>query len=136
MEDKMFEMSVGDRLSLGSTLPRQGNFISLMIAEDLRKELKLSEAEMKEVRMVVGPGEFITAKGEKRIVPEGGLQWDVTLEKKKNISLGPKAFDLVYKTLDDLDKGNKLTPDFFALFKAVVLPVKEAEEKEKSKMKK
>lgn len=136
MEDKMIEMSVGDRLSLGSVLPRQGNFISLMVAEDLRKELRLSEAEMEEVRMVVGPGEFIGAKGEKINVPDGDLRWDVALEKKKKITLGPKAFDLVYKTLNDLDAHSQLTPDFFALYKVVVLPVREAEELEKSKLNK
>jgi len=133
MENRVFELSFMERLSLGMFLPQQGNFISLMIVRDLQKELALTEEEMASVKMVIGPGKSINAKGKEINIPEGAMEWDIRLEKKKKITLGPKAFDLVFKALDKAEAMEKLTINDFSLYALIVKPIKEAEEAEKAK---
>ena len=119
MDFQVFNLTLAERFALLDLLPQQGNFAALGLIEGLKKELAPSETDFKECEIE----EF-----------EGGrIKWNVTKDKGKDFEIGPKLFELIYKALDDAEKGNQLKVQHYTLFGKIALPKREAEEAEKAK---
>lgn len=99
------QLSVKERLILANNLPAQGDFITLTLADGLKKKLVFTEEE-------------ITACGLKSI--EGGrLTWNLTIP-DYDIPLGPKTVEMVKTHLKKLEGDAKLTADMLTLYEKFV----------------
>lgn len=78
------ELSVPDRMGLLTILPAQGDITTLRIVRELREALSFSEAEHKELGLVV----------------EGdSVRWDGLNHIDKDIEIGPKATAIITEAL-------------------------------------
>ena len=87
-------LSVLDRVVLLTILPKEGNFATLRILQDLRMALSFTEEEVKKFKVVVD-------------VESGTTNWEQGHEEVE-IPMGEKATDIVVETFKGLDKKNLL----------------------------
>jgi hypothetical protein len=92
-------LSIVDRIVLLNILPKEGNHITLRIVSDLRSRLSFSEEEL-------AKAEFI--------VSESGTKWKHDIESE--IEIGPKAFSLIFNSLESLNRQGKLTLEHLPLY--------------------
>ena len=130
---KTFKFTIGERLTLLSLLPDQGNYLTLGLIRNFRDKLVFTEDDIKKFGIVEGPGEYEDSKGIITHVPEGKMVWDFDLDKGVDFEIGPKLFEVIYKILDDAEKKNLLKVSHISIFEKIVLPKREAEEAEKAK---
>jgi len=106
--DGPFEtMGLLERIELLNLLPREGNAITLKVLRDLNDELGLTEAELKKAKVVTdGPR----------------LQWDVkaALTMDKDITVGPKALEIIKDALNTLETKGKLGLSHLGLYERFV----------------
>jgi hypothetical protein len=102
------ELSILQRIILQSVLPPEGDYVTIKIIRDLKAELGFSEEEIKKFN--------ITQEGTK-------IFWDMKSaegkEGLKKINIGPKALDIIVKSLKDLNaqkKINEQNADLYELF--------------------
>ena len=101
------QLTVKERLILANNLPTQGDFITLTLAEGLKKKLVFTEEE-------------ITAAGLKTV--EGSrLTWNPATP-DYDIPLGPKTVEMVKAHLKKLEEHNPpmLTTDMLTLYEKFV----------------
>jgi len=122
MEYRVFNLKMEERFGLLDLLPQQGNFATLGLIEGLRKELVPSEEDFKEMGIEEN---------------EGKIKWVREKDKGKNVEIGPKLFDIIFKLLDDNEKGGRLKSQHYTLFEKIAIPHREEEaaELEKGKSK-
>ncbi len=99
------QFTVKERLILVNNLPQQGDFITMTLADGLKKKLIFTEEE-------------ITAVGLKAI--EGGrATWNLDAP-EMDISIGPKTVEMVKAHLKKLEAEAKLTADMLTLYERFV----------------
>ena len=87
------KLSYTDRIELLLLLPTKGSFMALRAAEDLRKDLALTQDEMKLVEMEQD-GEM--------------LKWDLSKEAEKEHDFTEFELEVVRKSLKGLDESEEL----------------------------
>ena len=107
------ELSVGERLSLLTVLPKEGNIATLRIVRDLQHSLSLSEEEHTEGKVAVADN------------PNGpGLVFSMDPAFKathlKRVELGDVAKKLIADELQALSHTKKLTMDCLPLYERFV----------------
>ena len=110
------QLSVKERLILGSNLPQQGDFITMTLAEGLKKKLVFTEEEITaselkpitEVKLVEG-----------KPVEINKLAWNLATP-DYDIPLGPKTVEMVKAHLKKLEGDAKLTADMLTLYEKFV----------------
>jgi hypothetical protein len=118
MDFQVFNLNLAERFGLLDLLPSEGNFLTLGLIVDFKKELVPGEEE-------------IEAFG---IVEEAGrVTWDVTKDIGKDFKVGPKLFEVIYRALDQAERGSQLKSQHYTLFQKIALPKREAEEAEQKK---
>ena len=109
------EFSVPERVSLISTLPREGGIETLRILRDLQTALGFSEEELEKLNLRQEDG---------RVLWDGKGAEEVGL---KEIQVGRAAKRLISKTLEKMDKEEKLPLSFIDLYERFVKEDKEEE---------
>ena len=99
------KLNLLERLMIQSILPKEANFVTLKIMNNLRQSVAPSEEEYKE---------FEIKQINDRII------WNVLGNEPKEIEIGEKASDVIKDALKELDKEKKLTQDLFTLFEKFV----------------
>jgi hypothetical protein len=98
-------LKVLDRVTLLSTLPEQGDYITLKIVRKLRESLAFEEYEIKDLKIQQANGQ---------------ITWDAAADDGKEIEIGEKATDIIVDLLKKLDKEKKLTSKHFGLYETFV----------------
>ncbi len=108
------KLTVGERLILLQILPKEGNFITLRVLQELKSILGLTEKEI----------EKFGEKTDGRV----SLKKDA-LKKVVDISIGETAKGIVVELLKKMDTEKKLHENYFTLYEKFV----EGKEEEKPK---
>ena len=99
------KLNLLERLMIQSILPKEADFVTLKIMNNLRQSVAPSEEEYKE---------FEIRQDEGRVI------WNSKGNEEKEIEVGEKATDVIKGALEKLDKEKKLTQDLFTLFEKFV----------------
>lgn len=101
------ELSLKDRLLVGSLLPQQGDFITLTIADEIREKVKLDDKERKKFELTIDP--------------QGNASWNEEGKKAAfKIEFTDEESGLISKRLEELDKQKALRKDHIFLYKTFV----------------
>lgn len=104
------ELTVKERLTLQTLLPKETNFVTLKLVRKLREDLSFDDEENQKLQFKVN-GERLT--------------WNFNEEVIKNVDIGETLTIMVSKELKKLDEQNKLTEDLLSLYeKFVIQPLK------------
>jgi hypothetical protein len=103
------ELKVLERIILLGILPKEANYVTLKIINDLKAELSFSEIELKDFEIK-----------EK----DGNVSWNPRKEKLKNIEFGEKANEVVCEALKKLDETKKINSENVSLYEKFVLTIK------------
>ena len=96
------KLTMGERFTVLSVLPEQGNFATVKIMRELREALSPTEDEHKTYGIVI--------EGEQ-------IRWDVKMGAiEKEITIGNKAHSIIREALEKLDKDKELEDKHFSLF--------------------
>ena len=95
------KLTVLERLTALSILPKEGNFVTLKILQKLKESLALNEKEIKE---------FEIKQDNVQVV------WNAKGNEEREIEIGEKATDLIVEALKKLDDEKKLTEQHFTLY--------------------
>lgn len=98
------QLTILERLLLLQALPQKGNIITLRIVSDLRRNLSLTEQEIKD--------NHVRQEAEKML-------WDndtATFE----ISIGEKATDVIVESLKRMNETQELTEQYIPLYERFV----------------
>ena len=106
-------ISTFERLQLLQILPAEGSFLTLKIVREMKEALSFTEDDHKVLQVKVG-GEKVEVDGVEMTVPEGQIRWTDALPPKE-IEIGDKAKEVIRKSLEKLDKEEKLTQAHFSL---------------------
>jgi hypothetical protein len=82
-------------------LPAEGTILTLRIVRKLREDLSFSEQELTDLNL----------KQE-----DGRVTWEQKNAVGKDVTLGPKATELIVKALTDLSESGKASAQHLALF--------------------
>ncbi len=93
------ELSIHDRVMILGLLPREGDFVTLKLARDVREKVDFSQAEMKKVNMKSRSQE-----------EGGGLGWNEP-KKKTKIGFSSAEMELMKAKVSELDKTKKITTE-------------------------
>ena len=94
---KIFTMTVKDRILIGEFFPQKGNLITQLQAKDIADKTALSVEERKKINLRGGVG--------------GGLTWDEKTAKDKDISLTDAEVQFLKDQVERLDKAGEFTPE-------------------------
>ena len=106
------QLSVKERLILGNNLPAQGDFITLTLAEGLKKKLVFTEEE-------ITACDLGTPKKPDGTPDLGKLTWNQTTP-DYDIPMGSKTVEMVKVHLKKLEQEAKLTADMLTLYEKFV----------------
>lgn len=98
------KLTLGDRFAILSVLPAEGNFATLKLIRKLREQLSLTEAEIKEYKIVQQGGQITWEKGGK-----------VT-----EMEFGEFAENMIKGQLKKMNEANKLEDRHFAIYEMFV----------------
>lgn len=99
------KLTVMERLSLLGMLPNEGSFHNLKLIRVARENLSFNDKENKALKFKQ-VGEQIT--------------WDQEAAIEKEVKLGEMAVDIIKKSLQKLDKEEKLHEQHFSLYEKFV----------------
>lgn len=100
-------LSVKERLILLNILPSQDSYENILILQELKNELGLSEQDHKDMELVN---------------LDGDMSWNPDKEvPSKEVSIGLVAFGLIKKALIKLDSDGLISMDFTPIYKRFVL---------------
>lgn len=103
-------LTVQERLMLmNAVLPSQGDFVALLLIEDLKKQLVLTTKEITEYEVEDLEG-------------GGGMHWNLEKAKDKEIEICEGAQKIITEALTNLDKAKTLTPNHMSLYRKFMLP--------------
>jgi len=105
------ELTVMERITLMSVLPRQGNFLELTILRTLREKLEFSEEELEKGQIVITP------------LADGRTNWISKAPDKviKDCNISEPAEVIITIQLKNLDKEKTLRPEHISLYEKFVL---------------
>lgn len=103
VESTKKELSIHDRLMILGLLPREGDFVTLKLARDIREKVELSQAEMKKHDVKPRSAE-----------DGGGLQW-IEPKKKTKIDFSSAEMELLKAKVSELDKTKKIRSEILSL---------------------
>ena len=83
-------------------LPGEGNVFSLRIVRDLQRDLGLSEAELKKIKL--------------KNTDNGGVTWDETKDRGKEVAIGDRARKIIKDAFSELNKQKKLKLDHLTVW--------------------
>lgn len=98
-------LSLAERIHLMNMLPEQGNVISIRRVDELKKKLLPSEAEIERWNLKIEGASF---------------QWDPKSDTDAVIEVGQSMWDLVVKTLKDMDSAGTMTTNQVSLYEKFV----------------
>jgi len=101
------ELSVLDRIAIINSLPAQGNFITLSLANDLRLLVSIGTAEIEDINLRFGDGER--------------MEWDASRDVPRDYVISDSMRDLVSSRLRELDRKGELTVDHIGIYRKFVL---------------
>ena len=105
--DRTFRLSLGERLSLGSVLPKEGDIITVRVLLKLREEVFLTSEEIE--------------KYEVKASPEGSVIWNSEGAKfNRQYVWDSVKVGIVKKALEDLNAQHKLRLDLLPLYEYFV----------------
>jgi len=99
------ELTVKERLTLQTLLPKESNFITLKLVRRLREELSFDDEENKKLQFKVD-GDRLT--------------WDFNNEVVKDVVMGDTVTNMVVAELKKKDEQSKLTEDLFSLYEKFI----------------
>lgn len=98
------KLDIKNRLLLIGMLPQQGSLSEMVDIYDLVRDLKLSDEE----------------KGAISYVENGNyVKWDFDKDPNKDININSSQMNIIKKTIDRLDKENKITLEIIPLIKII-----------------
>jgi ABC-type uncharacterized transport system ATPase subunit len=100
--ESIFKLKLQERFMISSCLPEKGNFVTLKIVEDLRKELSPSEEEIKNKEIINDDN-------------TGSIRWNNTKDLVKEIKIEETAQNLIIDSLKKLNEINELTLNHLSL---------------------
>lgn len=107
-------LTVKERATLFSILPREGNFKTLKTVRKLRESLALTEDENK--------------KWGVKFEPDGRMTWNTInpetkepIPQEADIEIGEVANEVIIEMLKKLDESKTLQEDMFSLYEKFVL---------------
>jgi hypothetical protein len=98
-------LSVLDRVIVLTILPKEGNFATLKILQDMRMALAFTEKELKKFNLQSND-------------ETGQTTWEG--DEEVDIPMGEKATDIVAQAFKDLDKGKKLQVDMMTTYEKFI----------------
>ncbi len=101
------KLTVLERINLLGILPRESNYVTFRILNDLKKELSFSEKEIKDFKIIQKYKEDGTG---------AQVFWDSKKEKEKEIVIGPQALIIINTALQKVDKDGKVNDENITLF--------------------
>lgn len=98
------KLDIKNRLLLIGMLPQQGSLSEMVDIYDLVRDLKLSDEE----------------KGAISYIENGNyVKWDFDKDPNKDINISSSQMKIIKKTIDRLDKENKITLEIIPLIKII-----------------
>ena len=98
------KLDIKNRLLLIGMLPQQGSLSEMVDIYDLVRDLKLSDEE----------------KGAISYIENGNyVKWDFDKDPNKDININSSQMNIIKKTIDRLDKENKITLEMIPLIKII-----------------
>jgi len=98
-------LSVLDRVIVLTILPKEGNFATLRILQDMRMALAFTEDELKKFNLEVND-------------ETGQTTWEG--DEEVEFPIGEKATDIVVQAFKNLDKNKKLQVDMMATYEKFI----------------
>jgi hypothetical protein len=102
------KLTIGERLLCLEILPKEGSFITLKLTRQAIEELTFDEQEIKESKLIQGEN--------------GRITWEPNKDPNKDVKLNDIVSDLIKKELIDLNKKEKLTPQYMSLYEKFIDP--------------
>ena len=96
------KLSVLDRLSLLSLLPKEGDFTTLRIVRELRERLSFTEEEHRELDF--------------RQTATGETEWKAAADPEREFEFSPLEVSIITEALKKADKAKKLTLDHMSVY--------------------
>ena len=100
------KLNLVERIVILEILPKENNFVTLKLIRDLMSKLGISAEEHIEFKV-------------KEIKNENGtvnITWNTKGNEDKEIIIGEKESDLIFESLDILDKQKKLTDKHISIY--------------------
>ena len=101
-----FKLTILERLTLLNILPRENNFINLMLIKEAAEKIGFDDKEISECEIKQTP-EGVNFNAEKGKI-------------EKPIEIGERAYSLICEVLEKLDKANKLTQEHCSIYKKFI----------------
>ena len=95
-------LGIKERILIGGLLPKEGNYIEMITIKELTSKIEISSVVAKEVNL--------KSNGE-------SVSWDK--EKEEEIELTTVETELLKKSVDKLDRENKITLDTLDIIKKI-----------------
>ena len=99
------KLNVLERVMVLSVLPKENNFLTLKVIQEIQNKVGLSSEDYKKFDIVQGDGE---------------LKWNQSGNEGVDIYLGEKAMEIIRTRLEELDKQKKLTPNHMSVYEKFV----------------
>jgi hypothetical protein len=109
-------LSVVERIVLMGVIPQESNYLNFKILTALRTDLSFSEKEMKDYKIA----ELKNPKDPNQTQ----VVWDTKKEKKKDVTIGEKAMDIVVESLKRLDREGKINANNIPVYERFVVTLK------------
>lgn len=100
------KLTLAERFTLQGILPQQGNFLVVTKAAELAKVLMPTEQEIKDLEVKED---------------EGKISWN-NAAYEAEIEIGEFIFETIKKTLETMDKQEKLEPRHISLYSKFINP--------------
>lgn len=98
------KLDIKNRLLLIGMLPQQGSLSEMVDIYDLVRDLKLSDEEKRAISYIEN-GNYV--------------KWDFDKDPNKDININSSQMNIIKKTIDRLDKENKITLEIIPLIKII-----------------
>lgn len=98
------KLDIKNRLLLIGMLPQQGSLSEMVDIYDLVRDLKLSDEEKGAISYIEN---------------DNYVKWDFDKDPNKDININSSQMNIIKKTIDRLDKENKITLEIIPLIKII-----------------
>ena len=99
------KLTIQERIALLQILPKEGDFVTLKILQELRAVLGFSEEDYKTFEIVQ---------------ENDRVSWGKEGVKEIELEIGDKAKEIIKDALSELDKNKKLQPEHFGVYEKFV----------------
>lgn len=100
-----FKLTLAERIHILEILPSEGNFITLKVVRELKRNIGIKD------------GEFKLFNIEQK---EGQVTWNEEGNKEIEFEFGEKVVEIITEDLETLDRDKKLEDKQFSLFEKFV----------------